>query len=405
MKAFLSHQPGWKRGIAAMSNIENSNQARSHITVIQDLGVVLTPKLVLARSLAEAGESTFLELIENVIVYYSIPFIASKGLKPLFKKLVPHLDEALLHKKLQDIPPHLRGKAAPAKAALILGALGLAIAVEAAVAYAKPLLTAHFTGKTDFSDVVGLKKDHTHKSSGEENLNFIHKMHKRLKYSVMAVFGVLTSSILLARYGHKAPKLEKPLSAFVKHLDFELNENGSIALGHNQMGYYMGAAILWYLSSCRDKLERVEVATRLAIVMPYLFLFRQMMTKSVNQRLAKQVPSAFKTVDGKLKSKSLEEIYQSGLAQARKAQPNLNETRLQPYIRGITDQAVNARLKSFGLPLATGIFGFGFGVGLLNIFWTQYRYKHQNHVSTVHTPTLPSMPTQTQQNKTFRFQA
>lgn len=107
--------------------IQEGGAGLSNIRFIQDSATGLVPKAVFARSKADLGENTFLELSESVLVYY-FPTILGEG---IFRKLYSKKLPADLKKQiatpavdlLKANNPSVNKKLLPVKAALALSAL------------------------------------------------------------------------------------------------------------------------------------------------------------------------------------------------------------------------------------------------------------------------------------------
>ena len=119
-------------GLKAASKIigiQEGGAGLSNIRFIQDSATGLIPKAVFARSKADLGENTFLELSESVLVYY-FPAILGEGIfrKIYSKKLPNELKKQVATpaaKLLKSNNEAVNKKLLPVKAALALSAFAI----------------------------------------------------------------------------------------------------------------------------------------------------------------------------------------------------------------------------------------------------------------------------------------
>ena len=132
----------------------------------------------------------------------------------------------------------------------------------------------------------------------------------------------------------------------------------------------MGLSVLAYLDSARDHLERVETASRLLIVLPYLARGQGLLQKLMLKGGSKYFTPILKNgiFQKNEQAKALEVLAQEALDK----HPN----DLSAAARELT-QPLRQKGILTGVPLAFGVLGTGVGVGVLNRFWTQYRYQKQ----------------------------
>ena len=172
-------------------------------------------------------------------------------------------------------------------------------------------------------------------------------------------------------FGGNVRVLQKPLEKFVKTFDFSFAKNG-LNLGRNQMLAYMGLAVPSYVDAARDNLERVEIVTRLGLILPYLAFGQGFLEKRLAGFIGRRVPDVLTQPGG---IKTLEAI-------AAEAAKGAGKQSVQ--------RALRAKSMLFGIPLAVGVFGTGLGVGLLNRFFTAYRFKKQGAAPASATGNLPA---------------
>jgi hypothetical protein len=356
----LQKSTGGQKLLGKALQLKEGDNGLSYLTFLQDTLVALIPRAIVSRSNAELTESTFLELMESAVLYCGLPVLGDKVFKPLFNK-VAGVKPLAVGKTLTT---EMEAKLIRSKAATILSTFGLAlIGGEYVIHYTKNLITAKMFNKDSFSDVVNLSPGQMKSSQASPVVNH---SQNRIKQCLAACGGILAGSFLLARGPANFKLLEKTAHGLVKHLNFEKTKKGGLCLSQRQMEMYMGLSVLAYLDSARDNLERVETGSRLLILLPYLARGQGWLQNG----LLKYLPSQFKNIMNAEKgAKTLEQLAQEALNRAGQDPQKAAKLLATPL-----------RQKAFltGAPLTFGILGTGIGVGLLNRFWTQYRFqKHQ----------------------------
>lgn len=400
---------------------EDAGKGLSTQKFMQDTLSVWAPKALFTRSLAEFSEMSFLEFVESAFFYYSPGILGKNVFQHAARKLNPgKVAPELISKSYGELVAKHGDKlnhVLPVKAATILAAVGTAgIFGEYSLSFAKNLLTETVFKKSRFSDIVGLsdgQKD-SHELSPQGK-----KAVRRIGQTLGVLGGVLAGSALLARYGHASPALVKASEKLVKNFDFNfknvLNRHGkpdiAFDLGRKQLWSIIGLGVVSYLDAARDGLERKEVATRLAIVAPWLAVGDQVVKSPFINRLKKSAPELFETIkhDVVLSLKDVQKAAQSKGIKANvhvdhlnaKAQVELKKLKtLTTLEQDAWRQAVaklgatapreqleaeafklfqplyNKRLSASWTPFAIGSLGVSGSVALLNRIWTRIRYEN-----------------------------
>ncbi|MBX2860844.1 MAG: hypothetical protein KTR14_06390 [Vampirovibrio sp.] len=388
----------------------------------QATATVWAPKAAVSRSWADFSEITFLEVTESLLFYFGAAAISQFALakrwflgknpegdahiksrwrmlrlgKPqdgqhtleeTVSKLLPN-GETRDAVKTQKITTEAFRRLRAQKAATILAALGIiGIGGEYALSFGKNLLTEKAFHKTKFSDVVGLSDGEVAKGTESPQAQ---KAKHRIKETFMAALGILGASMVVARTGHKVGILQKPLDFLVRKMDFSYSPDAKTVkygLSKNQLRFIITSGVISYMDAARDFLEQVEVATRLALVVPYLWttgdLFNNLAVKRYghrykealkpletagekgNQTQAREVRS-LKNVLHLAKEQAVKQLKDRGLEAPTTSQIN-RELVKQPIFRG-------KMALSFG-PLFFGMATVGAGVALLNRVFTRIRYE------------------------------
>jgi hypothetical protein len=374
----LREMPLRQRVLGQVVQMREGVQGLSHLKFFQDTLVALLPKALVSRSKVEFSESMFLELLESFIIYYSMPLVGGKLMKPLFQKLLTvgasePLKAPLLTRSIRGLPSDLPQtqlrRLLSGKAAIILSTLGLTVAGgEYVVNYAKNILTARFFKKDRFSDVVNLSQG-TIRSNQPGQVEG--KATQRIQQCLMVCAGIMGGALLLGRFGHKLP-LEK-IKGAIQKFDFNYSPKGKMGLSFSQMLLYMGLSVPAYLDAARDSLEQVEVASRLALVLPYLAFGHEALEKALKKCVAKKDP-ALLNEQGQVKT--LDTIAKTAMAEAKQALgSNAKPAQLLKAAAQKMEKPLSAKNMLFGVPLAVGVLVTGLGVGLLSRFWTAYRFQ------------------------------
>ena len=380
----LKQAPLGQRVLGQAVKLRESTLGLSHLTFLQDTAVAWLPKTLISRSKAELSEATFLEFLESFLIYYGVPLTGGKIFNPLIRRIAKHthpdFNPHVLTQSMAELSSKLSkeelAKVLPAKAAIILATLGAVVfGGEFVVSNAKNLMTSEVFKKDNFSDVVNLSqgKRQTHVESPVSQ-----KARKRILQSAFMAAGTVASALLLARFGYRMPVLQKPLAKFVKTFDFEFSKEGMYRLSKAQMVTFMGFALLTYLDAARDKLERLEVAARLSLVLPYLAFGQEALEKLLIKTMGKRFPNV---LDANGHPKTLEVLADEAMQRAKTQAGKLDEEQLLKLASQEMQTSLRVRNMLFAVPLLTGILVTGIGVGIMNRIWTAARFKNQRQTS------------------------
>ena len=348
----------------------------SNIRFIQDTATGLVPKAVFARSKADLGENTFLELSESALVYYC-PAILGKGFKNIYSK---HLPKEL--QKNISIPAVNLTKNTkilmPVKAAIALGAFAIPL-VEFTLNYIKNLMTLKVFKQGSFENIANLDS----KNIQDENLNS--KIEKNAKKNILKAISIYTGCLslgtLLIKKGNKSKILQniselilkpgtklfnnKKKADFVNKyfsLDFAEN-NGKMVLSKGQLTscVLVGGAGYFGAAKDRGKQNFLETLFRFPIVGFYIICGNELLEKEFLKILYK---------NGKCKN----------LINNKLEVPKLNElANIAKNIDGNFDQIYKKLLKQkcmiAGIPLLFGIGIMGFFIAGTSNLFTKYRYN------------------------------
>lgn len=338
----------------------------SHIKFLQDTGIALLPRLTVSRSKTESTEITLVEVTESLVYCYGISAAARYMFQPLMNALVPktaQFNPKLLTKPVSAIAknPQLLRRVVPVKAAILTSAIALStIGIEYSLHFVKNLMSHYVFNQNKFSDIVNLSQNRS-TQSGDNPV--VQKAKRRILQCLGISTALIVGSAGLAGFGHQLPKsVFKPLHKAVNFFEFDHGQT-PFGLSRNIFRYLFATInIAGYLDACRDNLERVEVASRLALVVSALLFGKEALVGMMTKSAQSKTPQLF-TAKGQLKdlTQIAQELTKNGkpLKQAVPAFQKL----------------LQAKNKLFYIPMGLSILLPGFGVALLNRAWTNYRYK------------------------------
>lgn len=363
--------------------IQEGGAGLSNIRFIQDSATGLVPKAVFARSKADLGENTFLELSESVLVYY-FPTILGEG---IFRKLYSKKLPADLKKQiatpavdlLKANNPSVNKKLLPVKAALALSAFAIPL-VEYTLNYFKNLMTLKVFKQSDFENIANLNKKKSENTEQAKKVENSAKKHIKLAAGIYSV--CLALSALLIKKGENSKSLQNiseiilaPGTKFFKDnkkkadffnkyfsLDFADN-NGKLALSRGQLTscVLVGGAGYFGASKDRGKQNFLETLFRYPLVGFYIICGNELLEKGFRKFLYK---------NGKCKE----------LINDKLEVPNLKDLRsIAEKHGGDVDAMYKKLLKQkvliAGLPLLFGIGVMGFFIAGTSNLFTKFRYN------------------------------
>lgn len=363
--------------------IQEGGAGLSNIRFIQDSATGLVPKAVFARSKADLGENTFLELSESVLVYY-FPTILGEG---IFRKLYSKKLPADLKKQiatpavdlLKANNPSVNKKLLPVKAALALSAFAIPL-VEYTLNYFKNLMTLKVFKQSDFENIANLNKKKSENTEQAKKVENSAKKHIKLAAGIYSV--CLALSALLIKKGENSKSLQNisemilaPGTKFFKNnkkkadffnkyfsLDFADN-NGKLALSRGQLTscVLVGGAGYFGASKDRGKQNFLETLFRYPLVGFYIICGNELLEKGFRKFLYN---------NGKCKE----------LINDKLEVPNLKDLRsIAEKHGGDVDAMYKKLLKQkvliAGLPLLFGIGVMGFFIAGTSNLFTKFRYN------------------------------
>lgn len=363
--------------------IQEGGAGLSNIRFIQDSATGLVPKAVFARSKADLGENTFLELSESVLVYY-FPTILGEG---IFRKLYSKKLPADLKKQiatpavdlLKANNPSVNKKLLPVKAALALSAFAIPL-VEYTLNYFKNLMTLKVFKQSDFENIANLNKKKSENTEQAKKVENSAKKHIKLAAGIYSA--CLALSALLIKKGENSKSLQNiaemvlaPGTKFFKNnkkkadffnkyfsLDFA-NNNGKLALSRGQLTscVLVGGAGYFGASKDRGKQNFLETLFRYPLVGFYIICGNELLEKGFRKFLYK---------NGKCKE----------LINDKLEVPNLKDLRsIAEKHGGDIDAMYKKLLKQkvliAGLPLLFGIGVMGFFIAGTSNLFTKFRYN------------------------------
>lgn len=363
--------------------IQEGGAGLSNIRFIQDSATGLVPKAVFARSKADLGENTFLELSESVLVYY-FPTILGEG---IFRKLYSKKLPADLKKQiatpavdlLKANNPSVNKKLLPVKAALALSAFAIPL-VEYTLNYFKNLMTLKVFKQSDFENIANLNKKKSENTEQAKKVENSAKKHIKLAAGIYSA--CLALSALLIKKGENSKSLQNiseiilaPGTKFFKDnkkkadffnkyfsLDFADN-NGKLALSRGQLTscVLVGGAGYFGAAKDRGKQNFLETLFRYPLVGFYIICGNELLEKGFRKFLYN---------NGKCKE----------LINDKLEVPNLKDLRsIAEKHGGDVDAMYKKLLKQkvliAGLPLLFGIGVMGFFIAGTSNLFTKFRYN------------------------------
>ena len=375
-------------GLKAASKIigvQEGGAGLSNIRFIQDSATGLIPKAVFARSKADLGENTFLELSESILVYY-FPALLGEGIfrKLYSKKLPADLKKQIstpASKLLKTDNSAVNKKLLPVKAALALSAFAIPL-VEFTLNYFKNLMTLKVFKQSDFENIANLNKDKPKNTQQSEKVEKSAKHHIKLAGAIYA--GCLALSALLLKRGDKSKFLQnlsetilapgtkifkndkKKSDFFNKYLSIDFaDNNGKLALSRGQLTscVLVGGAGYFGASKDRGKQNFLETLFRYPIVGFYIICGNELLEKGFRKFLYK---------NGKCKELINEKLEVPKLNDLRKIAENYGGN-----VDAMYKKLLKQKVLIAGLPLLFGIGVMGFFIAGSSNLFTKFRYNRE----------------------------
>ncbi len=371
-------------GLKAMSKIvavQEGGAGLSNIRFIQDTATGLIPKAVFARSKADLGENSFLELSESALVYYC-PALLGKVFKNIYSKRLP----ADLQKQISTPAVELlkqKGNKAllPVKAAIALGAFAIPL-IEFTLNYIKNLMTLKVFKQGNFENIANLNKDN------KEDKDFNARVEKSAKKNILKASGIYAGCLalgsLLAVRGNKSKALQniselilapgtklfrnnKKKADFLNRyfsLDFADN-NGKLALSKGQLTscVLVGGAGYFGASKDRGKQNFLETLFRFPLVGFYIICGNELLEKGFRKLLYKN-NKCRDLINEQFEVPKLKDLKELAIKKG-----------------GDFDTVYKKLLKQkcmiAGIPLLFGIGVMGFFIAGSSNLFTKYRYNKE----------------------------
>ena len=375
------------RAASKICAIQEGGAGLSNIRFLQDSATGLIPKAVFARSKADLGENTFLELSESLLVYYC-PAILGEGIfRKIFSKKLPknlRTDVAKSGVELLKSGKAIDNKKIiPVKAAIALGAFAIPL-VEYTLNYFKNLMTLKVFKQSNFDNIANLSKTKKEDNIQAQKVENSAKKHIKLAGGIYA--GCLALAGLLAHKGESSKVLqnlsefivapgskifknnEKLKNFFNKFLSIDFaNDNGKLSMSRGQLTscVLVGGAGYFGASKDRGKQNYLETLFRYPVVGFYIIYGNELLEKCFRKFLHKTG-------------------YCNEVLNEKLEVPRFDE--LKDYVkkfRGNHDELYKKMLKQkcliSGVPLLFGIGVMGFFITKSSNLFTKFRYDRSAH--------------------------
>lgn len=355
----------------------------SHIRFIQDSATGLVPKAVFARSKADFGENTFLELSESALVYYCPAIFGEKIFRKLYTKKLPQNLKNLVATPASELLKTNKAlenkKLMPVKAALALSGFIIPL-VEFSLNYIKNLMTLKVFKQADFENIANLKSDKVESSQQVQKVK--DSAIKNMKRAAGIYAGCLALSALLLKRGQnsrilqklsqmilapgtgifkKGSKKEEFFNKFLS-LDFSDN-NGKLAMSRGQLTscVLVGGAGYFGAAKDRGKQNYLETLFRYPVVGFYIIYGNEFLEKCFRKLLYK-TGKCKETLNSKLEVPRFEELKDY----AKKYGTDYNKLLKQKVLIS-------------GIPLLFGIGVMGFFITKSSNLFTKFRYNKEHN--------------------------
>lgn len=368
------------KAVSKIVSIQEGGAGLSNIRFIQDTATGLVPKAVFARSKADLGENSFLELSESALVYYC-PALLGKIFKNIYaSKLSSDLKKQLstpaekLLKEGKNIKTLM-----PVKAAIALGSFAIPL-VEFTLNYIKNLMTLKVFKQGNFENIANLNKNK------KEDIEFNKRVEKSAKKNILTAAGIYAGCLglgglliskgknsktfqniseLILAPGSKLFKNNKKKANFINKyfsIDFADN-NGKFALSKGQLTscVLVGGAGYFGASKDRGKQNFLETLFRFPLVGLYIICGNELLEKGFRKLLYK---------NNKCRDLINENLEVPALKDLKKIAENKGGNVNEIYKKLLKQKCLIA-----GVPLLFGIGVMGFFIAGSSNLFTKYRYN------------------------------
>ncbi len=362
----------------------------------QDTIVNWVPKAVLARSLTDFSEVSFLEFSENILVYFGGKFLNDKIFKKIFlKKLAPELaikTETSAVELLKDKNSEITKKVMPIKAALAVCGLIIPLA-EYSLSYVKNIFTVKLFKQADFNNIANLNKDKKEDIAKQKKVKESAIKHIKIAGGIFA--GCLGFATLLATRGKNSKTLQsiseailtpgtkifKPKLATEESIKIAAKKAAnfnkyfgldSSKLSRGQLTACVVAGFFGYTGAAKDRGKQnfLEVLFRYPIVGFYVITGSDMFEKGFKNILRKNGNCKELLDVEKIKNEmpQIEELHDLAKDLASK-----NKTSVKDEFTKLLKQ----KATIIGVPLVFSLVVMGLFVAGMSRFFTQYRYNKE----------------------------
>ena len=351
---------------------------------VQDVSTSLLPKVVFARSLADLTETTFVEVSEEILMYFVPAILGEKIARKIFSKKLPNnLKSAVATPAVEMLKKKNSKEVLPVKAAIALMAMAIPL-TEFTLNYFKNLMTLKVFKKSNFKNIASLentKEDEAHQKKVEKSA----KRHIGLAASLYA--GCLGMAALVATKGKNSKVLQKvsefilaPGSVLFKKnnraknffnkycsMDFN-NQNGKLVLSKGQLttSVVIGGMGYFGASADRGKENLKETATRFPLVGLYVITGSELVEKGFRKLLQKT---------GKCKDLIGKDLSVPKFDELGDLAKKLAKERKTNFDKEYTSLA-KQKIMISGLPYIFSIGVMGFFVAGMTNFFTRKRYEN-----------------------------
>lgn len=378
--------------VAKYMDLYEDDKNLAHVRFTQDVLVNLVPKLPFARSLADVSEVTFLELAENVLVYYGGTFLNKHIFQKVFLKGLPkQMKEKIATpaaELLKDRNSAATKKLIPLKAALAVSGLVIPIA-EYSLNYVKNILTLKVFKQADFNNIANLNKDKNEDIQKQQKVKESAIKHIKLAGEILA--GCLGFAALLATRGKDSKTLQSvseliltpgnkifknnPTKAAEINKYFGLD---SSKLCRGQLTACVIAAMFGYTGAAKDRGKQnfLEVIFRLPLVLFYVVTGSELLEKGYKKLLNKK-GQCKEILEAEIQQPEQQMPKLKDLSELAKKMALKNKTSIDIEFKKLLSQ----KAKIIGVPLAFSLLFMGFFVAGYSRFFTQYRYNKEQRMA------------------------
>jgi hypothetical protein len=255
-----------------------------------DIAGVYAPKLLVLRSGFQLFEESFLEFVEDLAFYFSAALIGYALHKPMAKlaKLKPgaglekgeHASNKIgqglggkTTEKNEDGTDKVHKNLIAAKFGTVMAAIAGAAGFEFMIQHTKNVLTAKEFHVKNFTAVAGLEDAQDKSRKGERDP--VEKARQRAKQTAAVTAGLIGTALLAPLAVRKSSTVESAARKILGYVDY--GKGKSFDLSKVFLGIIAGIGAWSYIDASRDSLERKENATRLAVVIPYMLIGKELM--------------------------------------------------------------------------------------------------------------------------------